>query len=106
MSGMKSGIPMIGLKDSMMLVLVSELSLRSYENGQPSEGLHFETLRWIIHLRHLGLAEPAKKLVWSGADPELRPDGDVRSYHAENQEEMERLVEQTWEPIPPEAIKA
>jgi hypothetical protein len=105
MSCFKSGIPIVGLRYPMMLVIVSELSLRSYEGGRNGEGLHFEALRWVMHLRNLGLPDSAKRFVWSGADSVLHPDDDVRGYYAVDEGKLERMVEQGWEPTRPELME-
>lgn len=93
MSCLKSGIPIVGFRDPAILVVVSELSLRSYEGGKNGEGLHFETLRWVIHLRGLGLSDSEKNFIWSGADSSILPDADVRGYHAVDQGKIEHMVE-------------
>ena len=106
MSCFKSGVPIVGFSDPLMLAVVSEFSLRNYESGNSGEGLHFEILRWVMHLRNLGLSASGKKFVWSGADSGLCPDNDVRGYYAVDEGKLERMVEQSWEPTRPELMQA
>ena len=106
MSCMKSAIPLVGFSDPIMLAVVSELSLHSYQCGRYGEGLHFETLRWVMHLRNLELPNSAKQIVWSGADSALHPDEDVRGYYAVDEGKLEDIVEQGWNPTRPESMEA